>query len=153
MNSRNFSWLWWCCALAMACQRDKPPEPKPQAAKNTALEVAAALPEAKTPAGLVLELDAVEGDYQLHIQNRGTSRVMFSSKLSLERKQQEIFEAVSGQQLHVTSDCDTRPEPCIALAPGAERVPVSLGWREGDMQCNNSGAQLAAGEYRVVLHG
>ena len=153
MTSRTFSGLWWCLALTMACQRDKPPEQVPEPEAKTAMEVSAARPEVHAPSGLVVKLESMEGGYQLHIQNRGAKPVEHASQLSLERKQHDKFETVSGQLLRLIADCKEKPDACMTLAPGAERIPKLLSPHLGDMQCASDGAQLPVGEYRVVLHG
>jgi len=146
--------LWWLAWLAMlGCQRDQAPATDQEKA-SPKVEVAAALPAASPPAGLELRVEALEaGRYRLHIENRGASRVSFSSHLYLEREKDGGFETLAQQRFYVTGQCEKAAESCLSLAPGAERVPLPFSLAEGDMQCNKDARELPAAQYRVALHG
>ena len=146
------SLCWLVLVALLGCHRDRAPAAQ-KPTSEPPVQVAASLPAAQSPKGLVLEIEPLAGSYQLHIQNRGAAPVKFASRLTLERKHGDDFDLVSGQRLSVFGACGVAPTPCLALASGAERMPPPFRWVQGDMQCSSDGATVAAGDYRIVLHG
>lgn len=155
MPISSFARCVLCSALAalVGCGGGERASAKEASASKPANKpVPSALPVPAAPAGLAVELEVAKGGYALRIQNRGASRVTFASKLTLERKKGDRFEQVTGQALAIVGDCKDAP-PCLALAPGAERLPLMIQSRVGAMQCQIGEKLLSQGEYRIVVHG
>lgn len=86
----------------------------------------------------------------LHVQNRGTEAVRLSSTVALEVKEGESWSDVP-MEFTLRMDCETPPEECITLAPGAEFIPPTWTGMRGDAQCDCERCVPQPGEVRFVV--
>jgi hypothetical protein len=88
------------------------------------------------------------------LRNRSDRAVRLSTAVGIERKTPAGWKAIEAEPLLLRFCCDTAPQKCLTLVPGAEYLPPAWQMSHINVQCAvHPGPQVEPGKYRLFVDG